>query len=345
MLFEGIIGQGLATRMLESRVKSNRLPSTLLFYGPDGVGKRTVALVLARILNCRETEHGYCGGCGSCKAIGDLTHPNLRIIFPVKRAGDIKGLPEPDLYDEQGTISIDMVRLLRKEASLRPYQEGKRIFVVLDANRMKEEAQNAFLKLLEEPPDDTMIILTTSRADALSPTILSRCQKVRFSRLPLTDIENSLVKRLGAARPKARLVASLSGGSLGRAEGMLEVFAEQHRESIFQFVLEGPRGDDLDIMDFAQGLVNDGLVHETLEVFQSIYRDILVLKMGASDTVVNTDHDEDLGRTAVGMTWEEIHGTILAVEEASRHLARNVNPKLVLFNLLSRMVDRSRTRV
>jgi len=343
-MFEEIIDQELAKRTLESRIRSNRLPSTLLFHGPDGVGKRTTALVLARALNCRESELGYCGRCASCRAVGDLVHPNLRIIFPVKKAGELQGLPQPDLYDEQGTISIDMVRLLRRESSLTPYQEGKRVFIVLDAHRMKEEAQNAFLKLLEEPPADTILILTTSRPDALSPTILSRCQKIRFGRLPLSEIENSLVEKLGAERQRARLVASLSGGSLGRAESMLEVFAEEHRSRVFDFALESAPKDDLDIMDLAQEFVNDGVVYQTLEVTESIYRDVLAVKMGAGKTVVNADHENSLRLAAAGMTWEDIHGTILLVEEAAGYLARNVNPKLVLFNLLSGVRDKNQVK-
>jgi DNA polymerase-3 subunit delta' len=258
---------------------------------------------------------------------------------------ELKGLPEPELYTEEGTISIDMVRLLRKEAALRPYQEGKRVFLVLDAHRMKEEAQNAFLKLLEEPPADTIVILTTSRPDALSPTILSRCQRVRFSRLSTGEIEETLQRKLSVDTDRGHLIASLSGGSLGRAERMLEAFEEEHRSKIFDFTLKGSVRDDLDILDLAQELVNDGLVHRTLDVVQSIYRDMLAMKMGADGTVVNVDQKDLIRPASEDMTWEEIRGIIYEVEDAAGYLARNVNSRLVLFNLLEKIQGMSHTKV
>lgn len=343
-MFEEIVGQDLAKRMLETRVRNNRLPSALLFYGPDGVGKRTLALSLARVLNCAEVEFGCCRECPSCRAVRDLTHPNLRMIFPVRRASGLQGFPEAELYDEQGTISIEMVRMLRREASLKPYQRGKRIFIVLDAHRMKQEAQNAFLKLLEEPPDDTIIILSTARPDALSPTILSRCQRVMFRRLSPREIEELLADRMGADRHRAHLVASLSEGSLGRAGRMLEDYAEDHRKKIFRFVLESSPDDDLDIIDLAQELVNEDLVFSTLELVQSIYRDMLALKMGAGETLINTDYEELLKSKVGSVTWREIRCIVEEVEEAGSHLARNVNPRLVLFNLLTGVRDRGLIR-
>ncbi len=333
-MFENIINQDLAKRMLANCVREGTLPSALLFYGPEGVGKRTFALVVARVLNCSEVEEGCCGRCASCRAIADLVHPNLRVLFPVRKAGSLEGLPEQELYDRQGTIGIDMVRILKREASLAPYQKGKRVFVVLDADRMTEEARNAFLKLLEEPPADTVLILTTSRPNELSLTTLSRCQKVRFSRLSPEEIENALVDTKGADGKRARLVASLCGGSLGRAETMLEEYAEEHRLSTFDFMLTRVPEDDLEILDLAQNIVNDDMVYSSLEVAESILRDLLAVKMGAGETVVNRDQMGLLETGAAGRDWREICDMIEEVEDASQELGRNVNPRLVLFNLL-----------
>ncbi|MFQ5905222.1 MAG: ATP-binding protein [bacterium] len=343
-MFEDIINQDLAKRILESRIRNNKLPSALLFHGPEGVGKRTFALTVMRVVTCAEVEYGYCGECGSCKAIGNLVHPNLRMLFPVRNAGSLEGLPDPELYDEQGTITIDMVRILRREASLKPFQEGKRIFVVLDADRMTQEAANAFLKLLEEPPADTLLILTTTRLSFLFATILSRCQSVRFTRLPPCDIENALVERMSADRHKARLAASLSDGSLGRAQRLLKEYAEEHRRRLFDFVSEDAPQDDLAVLDFTQELVSENLVHDTLEVLQSMYRDMLAVKMGARDTVTNTDQMEGLDKGATRMGCEEIHDIIYRIEDAADDLNRNVSPKLVLFNLLSRVHERNLSR-
>lgn len=343
-MFEEIINQDLAKRILESRIRNDTLPSALLFHGSVGVGKRTFALSVARAVSCREVEHGYCGECGSCRAIGTLTHPNLRMLFPVKNAGSLEGLPDPELYDAQGTITIDMVRILRREASMKPFQEGKRVFVILDADRMRQEAANAFLKLLEEPPADTLLILTTTRLTYLFPTILSRCQSVRFTRMAPRDIENALVDRVDTDRQKARLATSLSDGSLGRAQRLLEEYAEEHRRRLFDFVSEDTAQDDLAVLDLSEEMVNENLVHDTLEVLQSMYRDMLAVKMGARDTVTNMDQIKALNKGAARMACEDICDIIYRVEDAAGDLNRNVNPKLVLFNLLTRVREEELSR-
>jgi DNA polymerase-3 subunit delta' len=340
-MFENIIGQDLAKKILENCIKSGRVPSALLFHGPDGVGKRTFALTLARILNCCRVEHGYCGECPSCKGVANLTHPDLKMIFPVKKAGEVEGLPLPEQYDEQGTITIDMVRELRKEASLRPFQEGKRVFIVLDADRMNEEATNAFLKLLEEPPADTLIILTTTRPSYLLATILSRCQRIPFRRLPDEAIENWLVEKTGADRDRAHLIASLANGSLGLAERMVAEFAEEHRTRLFDFILRTPPRDDLDILDFAQEVVKDDSVPETLGTLESAYRDMLALKLGAGDSLMNADQRELLEKGARSIASGNIYDIIYEIEDAFAELNRNVNPNLILFNLFSRVHEKT----
>ena len=344
-MFEKIIGQDLAKRLLEGSIRANRLPSAFLFYGPEGVGKRTFALTVAKAVNCSKVEYGYCGECPDCKAVNNLTHPDLRLLFPVRNAGKLEGLPTPELYDKQGTITINMVRILRKEASLKPFQKGKRVFIVLSADRMNQEASNAFLKLLEEPPADTLLILTTERSSFLFPTIRSRCQKVMFTRLRAEDIENALVERMGAERNRAHLVASLSGGSLGRAEKMLKDYADEHRLKIFQFILESVPQDDLSVLDFSREMVDENLTYETLEVLQSVYKDLLATKMGAEKSLINIDQHRLLKKGAARMTCEEIYGIIYGIEDAFLDLNRNVNPGLVLFNLLSRVHEKSLARV
>lgn len=344
-MFERIIGQDLAKRLLEGSIKANKLPSALLFHGPAGVGKRTFALTVAKTVNCTKVEHGYCGQCSSCKGVDSLTHPDLRLVFPVRNAGSLEGLPTPELYDKQGTITINMVRILRKEASLKPFQKGKRIFLMLNADRMNQEASNAFLKLLEEPPADTLVILTTERPNSLFPTIRSRCQKVMFTRLRAEDIENALVEKMGAERNRAHLVASLSGGSLGWAQKMLRDYADEHRLRMFDFVLESAPQDDLAVLDFSREMVDENLVYETLEILQSMYKDLLATKMGAQKTLINIDQQKPLEKGAARMTCDEICDIIYGIEDAFADLNRNVSPRLVLFNLLSRVHEESLTRV
>lgn len=265
-MFDEIIGQEIPKLLLQRTLKQNRLPSAFLFYGPEGVGKRTTALIFAKAVNCKEKQGDACGVCSSCKKITNENHPDIRVIRP-----------EPSGKGE--LIPIDTVKAIRHEVSLRPFEGRKRLFLVIHSDRMKLEASNAFLKTLEEPPLDTLFILTSTRPDFLLPTILSRCQKIRFRRLTSAEVERALVERRGvlpnAPTPEnTRLLSRLSWGRLGFALNLMGEGFFEARKRFADFFFKLPSTTHLEVLDF----IEDQESPEMLRFLFSIYRDLLLLK-------------------------------------------------------------------
>ena len=168
MALHNIIGQKKAVRILTGTIKRERVPSSILFSGDSGIGKRLASLNYAKALNCLEqVDFDACDHCSSCKKIDGEVHPDVTALIP-----------------ENDEIKIDIIRRVEEILSLRPYEGKKKVLIVDDADLMNINAANAFLKTLEEPPQDSVIILLSSSPDRLPDTIRSRCMHVRFSPLP-----------------------------------------------------------------------------------------------------------------------------------------------------------------
>ena len=166
MGFEAIRGQAEALEFIRGSLERQRIPSAFLFHGPGHVGKRTTALALAMALNCARGQGDGCGECPSCRKITESLHPDVDTVKP----------------DGQ-YIKIDQVREVQERLSLIPYEARKRVIIFAQAERMNPQAANAFLKTLEEPPGDTLLILCAEQPTRLLETIRSRCVPVRFALL------------------------------------------------------------------------------------------------------------------------------------------------------------------
>lgn len=248
-----LYGHAALQRRLRESVAHGTLPSSLLIQGPRGIGKQRLALWLGQLLLCtRESGDRPCGQCASCRYAGALVHPDLRWFFPRPRLSDADASPQDVLDDyvdalaaraaanglyaaPSGTeaIFVATVRAIISLASYTPTLGARKVFIVGDAERMvpqegADAAANAFLKLLEEPPHDTTIILTSSEPGALLPTIRSRVISLRAAPLPEADVRAFLsddavtahLEKGGAPRSVAdrlRLAAGAPGTLLGAA--------------------------------------------------------------------------------------------------------------------------------
>ncbi len=168
-----IENQNLAGRILKGILKTERIANTYLFIGPDGTGKKFAALQFAKALNC---DRGGCEECPSCIKIEEFSHPDVHLITP---------------ESDKNVISIEQMRGMQRDAYLGAFISRFKIYVIEEAGRMSEGAANSLLKILEEPPEDTIFILTTSSPQDILPTIISRCQMVRFTQKP------EIIKRSG----------------------------------------------------------------------------------------------------------------------------------------------------
>lgn len=218
MFFRDIRHQERALSILQHGLHSGRLPHAFLFFGPEGVGKERTAIALAARLLCLNPPNESveaCGACPSCRAMSAGHHPDFLLLHRGLR----KQHPDRSVRTSKGLfLVVDLVRhFLIEPAGKLPTLGARRVFVIRDAERMNEEAQNALLKTLEEPPGNACLVLVTRSAERLLPTIRSRCAAIQFGYLPEAFVAQELSRRAGLTREGARRLAELSEGQLGSA--------------------------------------------------------------------------------------------------------------------------------
>jgi len=208
--FSDVIGQDVATGILRNSVRNNRYANAYIFHGPDGVGKQTTALAFAAALNCLERKDGdACGTCEMCRRIEIKLPGSVVVVEPEKQ-----------------TLSIDQLRGIKRDAYLKK-TGGVKVYIVKGMDRARREASNSILKILEEPPADTVIVLLAENYYRLLPTIRSRSVALRFRQLSTSDIAKILTDRYNVQKERALTVARLSCGSIS---GALEVLDGTRQE-------------------------------------------------------------------------------------------------------------------
>lgn len=229
MNWDDLLGQDAAVRYLRTALRAGRFAHGCLLEGPQGVGKRTAAAILSRVLLCHHPPAAdqACGECKSCRWLRDWRgglsqHPDLLILW--KSPNDRDG--SRPLRDEESLIPLETIQYLSEQLHRAPLNGPRRVAIMPEAQRMcggQAEAANAFLKTLEEPPASSSLILTSSRPESLLETIVSRLQPVRLRRLSTEAIREGLVRSGRPAEdPSMALAVAMADGSLGRAREMLE---------------------------------------------------------------------------------------------------------------------------
>ncbi len=321
MTFANIVGHDRQKDLLRRALKSRRLPHAYLFEGPEGVGKRLMALALTRAVFCREKRG--CGDCAACRKVDHHNHPDLHFI-------------EAD----GSQIKIEQVRALQKELSYRPLEADKKVCIVDDADKLNPAAGNALLKTLEEPRDNTLIVLLSSRPDMLLSTIRSRCQRLPFSRIERKRLLEVLCEQLDLDETEAHILASLAEGSFKKALGKdRELFVRTRRE-LLRTLTGLTSGSVLPLLEFAEKLAQDkDVLPDIIEIFQSFYRDLLLYRHGRSqDELVNIDLLNKIHRVSNAESTSSILGKLTALDAVGRQLTRNVNRQLAVEVLLLRLV-------
>ncbi|MCH8825633.1 MAG: DNA polymerase III subunit delta' [Chloroflexi bacterium] len=301
-----------------------------LFSGPHQVGKMTLAMDVARLLNCEAAEPP-CGDCRPCRRIADQLHADVRVIRVQGTGREGRG---------RTAISIDQIRDVQKEASLKPYEGRYRVFIIDGAEQLTEEAANALLKILEEPPEGVVFLLLTSDTGSILPTIISRCQRIELRPLALELIARELVKRFGTDAGRADEVARISGGMPGWAiaasedSDVLDRRASQLDtvEVTLRQGLEG-RFAYAERLGTAFTRNRSGVLAE-LDLMVQWWRDVLVLSQGKTELATNISRIDTLKTAADGLSTDSAANAIKAVQETMDHLERNANPRLALDNLM-----------
>jgi DNA polymerase-3 subunit delta' len=319
--FAGVLGHERIKALLQDALRRSRLPGALLFTGPDGVGKKSLALAAARALLCDSRSGEACDACPPCHRSAKGLHPDLFLLEP-----------------EGTSIKIERVRDLVREIGARPFEGPARAFVVDGAHLLTEQAQNALLKSLEEPPATSHVMLVTSAAQALLTTIRSRCQTLRLGGLPASVVESYLRDRQGLAAEEARLRAALADGSLSAALAFEAGTYHELRDGLLS-LLEGlPRLGSIERMEAAEGLADRDDIPEALTALRALLRDLAALKAGSSaDALLNADVVPRLEALAASPLGSRAAELAEAVGESREALRVNANRLLSMDVLIDRL--------
>ena len=352
MRFSEIVGQERAITTLRETLRSGRIPNAYLFEGPWGVGKTRTALALGAALVCRTESDEACGQCDACLRVARFQHPDVRFLFPVMTDGDdpesigetlLEVANDPHhvfTYEKASSIRIGITRDILKELAFRPYEGRRRVIVLRDADRMREDQYSAMLKSLEEPGASTLWVLTTARSHRLPPTIRSRCLKVRFRSLTESEIEGYLVERVGLGGAPARLLSALASGSLARALTLRGENVAGLRDDALRALGAANSGDPARILGAATEAAswsNREKMRRTLEFQFLLLRDLLRLKHGApEESLVNRDRVADLRKVAGSIEVREIRRRAALLEEVGRAIESNITPEAAFFSAYAR---------
>lgn len=311
MLLKDLIGN----EKLLGLLARNPLPPASIFQGPDGVGKKTAALALAALANCRKPSgQERCGSCSSCLKADAGNHPDITLFLP-----------------DKNVIKIDMMRELSREAYYRPFEGKARFFIVDEAEKMTEEAANSLLKTLEEPPATSHLVLVTAFPHRLLSTIRSRCQDFTF--VPLTREE--IVRYLSATGRSegSELRAAFADGSIGKAlslnleelvrdrDVVLDVFrawtATRSFEEVFRRAETAPLKADLKNRDRTKDL---------LQLLHSLAEDLYFILIGTPERIVNFDRRSELDKLSRQLTLDAIENLLYHIGQSYWDVDHYVSP-------------------
>ena len=326
MPFRDIAGHKPILKLLASAIARASLPQSLLFNGPEGIGKFATAIAVAQAVNCTNRSDGGgdgCGTCASCKRIARGIHGDVIVIEP----------------GENGSILIEQVRDALQHVSYRPFEGRRRVVIIDQAETAGGPAQDALLKRLEEPTSASMFILVSSQCDLLLPTVRSRCYQLRFAPLPDADVVRVLVDRHGMGEPAARAAAALSDGSIGRALARSSGELTDARDVAFELLSTAAASEQparrLAVAKNAAAAPSSRVkdrdaLAARLEAAAAFLRDVQILIAGGDrTTLTNADMAGEIAKLARSFDRERGLKAFAAVERGLEALDRQANTKIV----------------
>ena len=362
------IGHDKAITTLSRGMQSGRLAHAWLFAGPPQVGKMTLALDLARLVNCIDDDSANmpCHECRQCQRITNSLHADVRVISQGGTANSAR----------RTAISVDQIRELQREAVLKPYEGRYRVFIIEDAENFTQEAANALLKMLEEPPEDVIFVLLASevrentvdesagyityspeheqdritalleavpQVGGILPTILSRCQVLELRPLPIAAVQAELERRLDPVPEDITEIARLSAGRLGWA---IEVASDPQalarrgeRLTEIEAVLGGALDEKFAYAEKIAAIFSRSRtsVYEELQLWLGWWRDVLVVHEDNADLAVNVSRLDTLRSASDQCTSAQVVEAIRAIQQTTYMLESNVNPRLCIEGMMLRM--------
>jgi DNA polymerase-3 subunit delta' len=328
-----LAGHDWAVALLKEHLVRQQVHQAYLFTGPAGVGRHTLALRFAQAIECPHPRQPGepCRTCRTCVQIERCQYPDLDIVQVEGGSREIK---------------IDQVRALQHRLSLAPYGPGHRIALLLNFQNANPNAQNALLKTLEEAPEKVILLLTADTPEGLLPTIMSRCEILRLRPLPPEEAFRYLGSLDGVDAPKARRLAYLSGGRVGYARHLLENPGELEKyDATLQKLFELTGASRRVRFAYAEQLTREwgkgrDNLYQAMQVWLSLWRDVLLSAGGANAPLVNVDHTSEVVALAARIDVPTARRTVSALEDGLEKLEANANPRLLAEVLLMGMPTR-----
>jgi len=322
---QGITGHEKQIDTIERALESGTLPHAYLFSGMGGIGKRLIALKLAETLQCNSPESRPCGKCSGCRKIKEGNHPDLI-----------------ELQADGNFIKIEQIRGLQKRLSLKSFEGRATVCIIDGAEKMNPAAANALLKTLEEPPQDTYLILLTENIRQVISTVISRCRRLNFNPLSADNISSTLIKDKGIDKKDAIAAAGMSEGSMGKALDLLECFDAKEREQMFELVIDFKNVDD--VFSISEKLTKkEGTIKlmDFIDMLKFFLRDLMVFKSGVKkDRLLNIASDEILKKGAGSFSPAALIEIFETVAKTETAIMMNVNKRLAVENMLLKFYNK-----
>ncbi len=324
MDFNGIIGQKEVTGSLKRALSEDRVGHAYIFTGPAGIGKKTIAQLFAGLLLCVNPQSGStCGKCTACLLYENGTNP------------DYQGV-----NTEDASIGVDRIREIQGDVAIKPMYSRRKVYVIEDAGKMTDQAQNCLLKTFEEPPAYVVVILLAANYEMLLETIRSRAQRLHFRKYTYEQVCRALAEKYGKGARILDLAAGYSDGNIGIA---LELAGSGEfvllRERIFELLAGIAKGRMDDVLEFTAFMEeNRDSTNLLLDIMLLYYRDLLVVcETGNENMLINSDKKDMIFSNVRMYCSRRVIDNISAVEAVRRALKQNANYQLAIDNMLIKL--------
>ena len=318
-LDHGIKGHKRQIEIIERALLSNTVPHAYLFIGASGIGKKMVAANLACALQCSSQDDRPCGKCNGCKKSEDTNHPD---IISIESDGKF--------------IKIEQIRELQKRLGYKPFEGRATVCIIDGADKMNLAAANSLLKLLEEPPPAAYLILIAENVRQIIPTIISRCQKLKFNTLSNDEISDILVKERGLSEKDAISISRISEGSPGKAIVFYESFPADEKKKLLSAVTKLGTIDE--VFSLAEEMTGKDSVEklmDSLEIIKFFLRDLACLKAGIEeDKLINIADKDMMEKGGASYSLNSLISMSEAVNGTETALLMNGNKRLAVENML-----------
>ena len=325
-------------------MKTGRLAHAYLFYGPEGGGKEAIAFEIAKALNCQNQEKKPCNQCPQCQKISQLKHPDIKFIIPeakswkpadIQKKYQLKAENPYSKIEYTGTtsISIEKIRDLKNEAKYTPYEGQKKVFILTEAEKMTREGANSFLKLLEEPPENLLLILITNSLNNLLDTIKSRCHIVYFPPLSFEEA-SSVVKKYQKISDDEEKIIRISQGNLKNIFSLLNQDLDDKRKIVYDFLKASASGNALKIQEVVDVVAQKRDKNFLLDILNLLilwFNDAIHLISAEGNVeIINVDFEDEIRRFAKNYSNSNFDYIISEIENAVSNVRNNVYTPLIL---------------